>query len=368
VIPKVPKYPRHAHKSGQARVRLDGRDTYLGRWGSAESHENYRRLVAEHLTGGTTARTKGPAATVADLAETYCEHARSWYAGSEPGNGAADRVLRVMADLVDLYGSLPAADFDQVRLAALRGVWLRRGLARSTINRYTREVQLAWKWAASRKLVPAETTAAVKSLRMLAKGKSDTVDYPPVRAVGEATIEVTLLELHEPVRSMVRLQVATGMRPGEVCRLRGEDIDRSDTVWVYRPVLAKTDHLYEDEDDPRRRRVAIGPKAQAIMAPWLERHPEGYVFRPEDGPRKDKRPSDHYRVHSYGGAIRDACARAKVPAWSPNQLRHTAATKIRRAGGRDAARVVLGHADASTTDLYAEKDFDEARRIAGEIG
>ena len=43
---KVPSYCRHKH-SGRAVVRIDGRDQYLGEYGSPESHREYERLIAE---------------------------------------------------------------------------------------------------------------------------------------------------------------------------------------------------------------------------------------------------------------------------------------------------------------------------------
>ena len=54
----VPSYLPHK-KSGQARVRLKNgsryRDVYLGEYGSPESYEKYRQVVAEH--GGRVPRT-----------------------------------------------------------------------------------------------------------------------------------------------------------------------------------------------------------------------------------------------------------------------------------------------------------------------
>jgi len=47
----VPKYRRHKG-TGQAVVTLDGRDFYLGKFGSAASHKEYRRLTAEWLAAG----------------------------------------------------------------------------------------------------------------------------------------------------------------------------------------------------------------------------------------------------------------------------------------------------------------------------
>jgi hypothetical protein len=43
---RIPTYRKHAG-SGQARVTLDGRTHYLGKYGTPESRERYDRLVAE---------------------------------------------------------------------------------------------------------------------------------------------------------------------------------------------------------------------------------------------------------------------------------------------------------------------------------
>jgi integrase len=53
-----------------------------------------------------------------------------------------------------------------------------------------------------------------------------------------------------------------------------------------------------------------------------------------------------------------------IPHWHPHQLRHAAATRLRKEHGLEAARVVLGHAGAAVTELYAEIDHEKARRVA----
>jgi hypothetical protein len=47
---RPPKY-RHHKAKGLAAVTINGRDIYLGKYGSAASEEAYRRLPAEHLLG-----------------------------------------------------------------------------------------------------------------------------------------------------------------------------------------------------------------------------------------------------------------------------------------------------------------------------
>jgi integrase len=57
-----------------------------------------------------------------------------------------------------------------------------------------------------------------------------------------------------------------------------------------------------------------------------------------------------------------------VPRWHPHQLRHSAATEIRRQFGIEAAQHVLGHRTLAVTQLYAEKNDDIAKRVAAAIG
>ena len=89
--------------------------------------------------------------------------------------------------------------------------------------------------------------------------------------------------------------------------------------------------------------------------------------KPNGKPSK-QRFSKHYTVGAYRKAIHKLCDDAGIPRWSPNQLRHSAATEIRRDFGLDAAQVVLGHASASTTEIYAETDKELAAKVAKERG
>jgi integrase len=75
-----------------------------------------------------------------------------------------------------------------------------------------------------------------------------------------------------------------------------------------------------------------------------------------------------YSRRSYRQAIVRACRRAGVPAWTPRQLRHTAATRIRDRFGVEAAQVVLGHAQLDTTELYAAKSLARAHEVMQALG
>jgi integrase len=223
----------------------------------------------------------------------------------------------------------------------------------------------------------------------LGKGRTKAKESVPVEPVPEAIVDATLPHLPEVVADMVRFQLLTGCRPGEVCKLRPCDLDRSKKVWTYKPESHKTEH------HGRTRIIYIGPRAQKILLRYLVRDSQANCFRPCDSEEKRRaaasrarktplscgnKPGSNvkrtkkrivgsqYITSSYRRAIHRACDKAKLDRWGPNRLRHSAATDIRREYGLEAAQVILGHANASTSEIYAERDAKLGARIAREIG
>ena len=172
--------------------------------------------------------------------------------------------------------------------------------------------------------------------------------------------------------------------------MRPRDIDRSDEIWTYQPGQHKTAHLDHE------RIIDLGPRAQAVLAPFLlGRAPDSFCFSPKEAmgeilrarhaarrtppsygnrPGTNRkaspgwRPGDRYDVASYRRGIGRACDDLGIPRWSPNQIRHLAATELRKRYGIEATRVMLGHRDAGVTLMYAEADRELARKIATEVG
>jgi hypothetical protein len=55
---KLPSYPKTPHKTGQARVFIDDRSQYLGRFGTNESHALYHLMCLRKLLDGQAPATK----------------------------------------------------------------------------------------------------------------------------------------------------------------------------------------------------------------------------------------------------------------------------------------------------------------------
>ncbi len=386
----VPRYCKH-RASGQAVVTLNGKDIYLGRYGSRVSRMEYDRLIAEWLAHGRRLPDEEDQEplSVAEMALAYWKHAQRYYVkdGRPTGEVGAYRV--VLRDLRRLFGRTRASDFGPSRLRALRQKWIDRDLARTTINQHTNRTVRMFRWAVAHEMIEPSVVHALGAVDGLRKGRSAVREPDAVKPVDEATIETTLEQLPRVVADMVRFQRLTSCRPGELFILRSCDIDRGGDIWTYRPASHKTQH------HDHSRLVHIGPKAQAILRPYLLRGAEEYCFSPVDSERQRlrdrhekrvtpsssgntpgsnrsrdpvRRPGARYTSDSFRRAIHRACKKANVAPWSPNQLRHAAATEIRKRYGLEGAQVVLGHARANVTQVYAEADRTLAARIAEEIG
>lgn len=383
LVHRLPKYSKHK-ASGQAVVSIGGKDHYLGPFGSAASRKEYDRLIREYLAGGRTA-TRQP--TIIEVIAAYWRFAEAYYVKNGKPTSEVYLLKLALRELKTLYGRELAQDFGPLKLKAIRSKWVAGGHARTTINGQIGRIKRAFKWATSEELVPASVYQALATVTGLAAGRSSAKETPPVAPVAVALVEQTLLHLSPTVAAMVRFQLLTGARPAEVCKVAACNIDRSEDVWVYRVDDHKTVH------HGRARVIYIGPTAQAVLEPYLDGEGPCFSAAQSAGENRAKRTArrttrlsegnsvgtnrklkpkrqagDQFSTASYRRAITRACVLAKVEHWHPNQLRHTAATEIRKQFGIEAAQVILGHSDAKMTQVYAERDAAKAIAVAKKIG
>jgi integrase len=156
--------------------------------------------------------------------------------------GELDNYRDSIRTLRRLYGTTLASDFSPLALKAVRQAMIDAGLARTTINQRVGRIVRLFKWAVENELVPPGVHQALKAVRGLQKGRSGARETKPVKPVPEPDVEAIRPFVARQVWTMVQLQRMSGMRPGEVCRMRTCDLDTSGTVWVYRPAGHKTAH------------------------------------------------------------------------------------------------------------------------------
>lgn len=391
----VPSYLKHT--KGNARCIINGVTYYLGPFGSPESRLRYDTLIAEYLASGRSP-TFGQSRhqrvyAIADLIVGYMAFCKEHYpvgAGSE-----TESTKYALRPLARLYRDLPAHEFGPLQFKTVRDEWLqpnKKGVrpSRGYINAQMKRIVRMFRWAAEEMLVSADVHATLKLIRPLQQGRTAAPEAKPVIAVDPKIVEATLPHCPPIIADMIRLQLATGARPGELCRLKPGDIDRSADVWVARLDRHKTAH------HGKGRALFFGPRSQAILTKYIKHRPDDvWLFSPLESVRRRiaqahadrvtplncgnrpgsnakpsprKRPGLHYTTQSYTKAIRRACIAAKVPIWTANQLRHTAATNLRASHGLDVAGTILGHSRLEVTQIYAEKDYHTAMRIMAEIG
>jgi integrase len=392
--PHVPSYCLH-RATRQAYVKVGGKVTYLGVYGTEASLTAYTAVVADVLKGRAVTPRK-PAigdrrrvVTVREVCDRFTDYAKLYYRkGGEPTTEVAI-VAAACRHATAHFGDLPAESFGPLALKAVRDHLVEAKLARSTINGFIARIRRAFRWAAGEELISASVPTALATVPGLRAGRTTAREPAPILPVADDVVEATLDKLPAVVADMVRLQRLTGMRPGEVCDLRPCDLDRSGDVWTYRPASHKTEH------HGRERVVFIGPKAQGVLLKYLARAASARCFRPCDSEAKRRaaahaarvtpescgampgtnrvetpswRPGARYGASEYRRAITRAATAAGVATWSPNQLRHAAATEVRARFGLEASQVVLGHATARTSEIYAEKNLAAGAAVALAIG
>jgi integrase len=385
-----PRYRLHKG-TGQAVVRVNGRDRYLGKYNSIQSREGYGRIVAEwNAARGSRPllrATMSYDATVNELMAAYLDHSLVYYRKNGLPTGEIDNIRHAFRPLRRLFGETLARDFTSLGLKTVREAMIQASLARTTINARISKVKRCFKWGVAEHLVPESVYGQLAAVDNLKPGRCIAREPVPVKPVPEKVVNKTLPHLPPVVADMVRLQQLTGMRPGEVCRMRPCDVDRRRKVWLYRPAIHKMQHKN------RERRIYIGPRAQLILKPYLDRKSQSFCFSPAESeqrrkaemrtrrktkvqpsqidrskPNAKRRPRERYDRHSLAHAIWRACDAAGLKRWHPNQLRHSAGTLLRRKLDADASRCVLGHSDLRTTEIYAERDFRAAELAMAKYG
>ncbi|MCI0701856.1 MAG: site-specific integrase [Planctomycetia bacterium] len=419
------------HKTRQlGYVTLNGREHYLGHWPTSRGKKPppdvqaaYDELIGKWLAHGRQLPEERPPLTVNDVVLAYVKWVATHYVPRRQKDDQ-NRFIRSAASVVcELFGRTPAVEFGPKKLKAVRQAMVELDWCRNTVNAQIDRVKRMFKWAVAEEMVPGEVYHALRSVDGLRRGTPGVRDTEPVEPVAIETVEAVLPFLQPVTRAMVRVQLLTGMRPGELCQLRESDIDTTDPsgVWLFRPPQHKTQHHGHD------RVVSIGPQAQEVLRAYIEAGEE-YVFSPQAAERarnaerrasrktpmtpsqaarkpkvNPKRPKrGRYDETSYRNAIYRACDRAFPPQgalarrpresntkwlerstdeeraaltrwrsehrWHSNQLRHTSATIIRKEYGIEAARAILGHSRLTTTEVYAEIDRLKAAGIMAKIG
>ncbi len=405
--PKSKAPARRYHLSGQSVVTIGGRDFYLGPHDSPESIARYAVLIGIYQANGLAlpddfdpasldvqaAMLLGqlsPQAAAADQAKqptlvkhitaAYREFVKVRYANEPKEVG---RQNLICDDLDRHDGNVNASDYGPLALQRQRQRWIDKGNSRVYVNRLTRNAVRMFKHAVNQELIEETTWRRLLSVETLRNGQTEAPETAPRVAANLDHVRRTAEELSPVIKAMIRIQVCTGMRPSELCRMRPCEIDRTGDTWLYKPAKHKTAKLGKLKAVP-----LIGDAREAITD-YLQRDPQAFCFsmkesvawqnarkrsarktkvqpsqlsRAKECPKKQ--PADCMDSSSYRQSIKLAAKRAGVPHWTPYQLRHLAGATVREALGIEAASALLGHSRTSMTELYAPQSQAKAIEAA----
>lgn len=379
----IPNLKWDAQKN-QFLVYVNRRRVWLG----ADRVDAERQRLA--MASGECQVTPGSSMLVAEAFEIYHCWAKKHYADPR----ARNRIKAAVWWAIDVCGAMPADQFRAKALREVRGRMLGLGkLCRRYVNHMVTALKTGVGWLVAEEILPADALASVRSVRALEPGSAP--DRPRIQPADDAQVARTLPLLHRTIAAMVRIQQLTGMRPGEVCRMRRCDVSTSAThklecagrqvsavdvggvlVWMYAPQRHKNSH----RGLPRA--VAIGPEAQKVLAPFLmATDADDYIFRPADAVRglrgaKCLCPGQCYSVDAYNRAIRRAIERHNrkpkaelIEIWNARQLRKSAAEAADEAMGAGASGDMLGHGPSRRAlDAYCRQAVQRTAAVAAKVG
>ena len=322
---KVPSYCRHKAR-GLAYVTIFGKEKYLGKYGSEGSIKRYERAIAEYFA----ALPRDDASTVVELCAKYLDHAAEYYVKDGVPTGELGNIKQTIRKTRRLYGELDVDQFKPRHLKALMEAWIQDGLCRGSVNRYARLVKRMFRWGVENEIVLAETYTAIQTVSQLRKGRTRAREPAAIKPIDQESIELTLPFCGAVVTDMIHLQLLTGMRSGELCRLKPAEINRESSPWKYEPGSHKTQHL------DKERVIFIGPQAQDVLTKYLfQENPFGYDTR-------------SYRRH-----IHRACDRAPQMVTRPATTRgghiHPSQVRVRSLPGHLGPQWSRRHVDLCRT-------------------
>jgi len=265
---------------------------------------------------------------------------------------------------------------------------------RRGINDTTNWIRKIWKWGMGRGMVTAEQVQGLEELKPLRIGRTVAPDNVKRHRVTEEELAKVLNCLGSVVADMLRLIWHTGMRPNEVCSMRPFDILRDDNdCWLYIP--GREQSPVGKHKTMRFEKIKVIPltkQPQLILTPRITNFDsKEYIFSPKETVREllakkaqhrttpmscGNRPGTNQKEHpmikprnrydheTLRRACQRACKKAGVDAFVPYDLRRSMATRARATLGKDAAKVLLGHASTSTTEIYLLEEVQEAMKVA----
>lgn len=379
----------HHKASNQGYVFIEGKCIYLGTFGTPECRQRYRAelLRWEEEQKGERVERKvylGRGATIAELVEAFMREVadvKFQIDGEKTTSWKACRLF-LRDDLAARFGDMRADEFRHPEFEEYRQKYIQKGYARGSMKNVIARILVLFRWGHKKGVVSAETLTSLATSPEPDEGE----ERDPVGHVEPATLAKLLEFLKQPsakcdyparrqrLSAMMEIQYLVGMRPGELVRMKSSEIRQDATVLV----KGKTIQIFDEAGKPyagwvfqpgrhknlkRGRYLAylIGPKARALLEPYLPQNSEAYLWQ-------GRLARTHLTYEAYQKIVREVCVRAGLPHIAVNQLRHGAATRYGLIAGIESASNVLNHASLDTTAIYFSRNLQSVTGLVEKHG
>lgn len=314
-----------------------------------ELDQKYRDFMNEKEHGAVIDRSR---MTIAELADIWLEREKKPYIRLQ-SYYFYERWLESMKKYVGHYR---VQQFQYADLVALQTRLVGEG-KQQLYNLYLYLLRAMLKYAVREEIVYRDITAGAQKLRVGHPKKRHLTDAEITRLKG---VECDLSE-----KAIIYTLFYTGVRVGELCALRWDDVDFSEhtisiTKTVVRQVKSSPRVQEMTKTEAGRRKVLMPPALEEVLLALSRDRTCDLVFPNKVG--KEMHSHTFYAkwktisnaIYGEGNAPKD---------FTPHLLRHNFASMLYKSGTPiKAAQRLLGHADIKTTlDTYTHfelSDFD----------
>lgn len=349
---------RQVSKTLEAKTKTEAKRE-LSTW-HQEMERAHEAELSDTLPHAATAQMK-----VADYVDQYIdslEARQAIEASSVKGYRASAKFIR------EEFSRVTVSSLKPIQVERWETKLIQRGLSSSTVGKAHRLLKQVMKNAVNCRLITYNPLDPVKPPKR--KNKKPGINALDINARTELLTKLADLEL-VPVSVAATIALYTGLRRGEICALRWQDVDlKAGTIWIRQSLgegpggfylkLSKTD---------KKRDVVLPPTATRILAQWKAKL--GIKADSENGLYVLTGQETYFNPHalsaewtSLSKAFGIRGTEGRLPTF--HDLRHTWATMYLAAGGDvKTAASNLGHANAAMTlNVYASADPNAKREAA----
>lgn len=299
-----------------------------------EAEKELKRLVEEKYSKTTKKTTPS---TLLPLCKLWLKS----YEGQVKGHDTLPKKARFCKEILSKWGDIPATE---VRVYMVQTYLNERAnkFTANSYNTYKKEGKALFNWLIDQELVPYGTRNVFSKVKKMGH---DTEKVQP--APLEDVIAVRNVA-NQSQRDLIDSYVLVGPRKMELLTMRWDDIKIEDSTFK----------LHTNKSGGKGTKTTIHTISDEFMAILLrrleQRHPTvPYVFWHKYYSHKEKQfVEDGYK--SLNRFTQRLCKKAGVPLFTLHQLRHLAASILKKEGATIAElQRFLRHDEQRTTEIYA---------------